>query len=336
MNEETQAQEELPGMVTVGERLRDARKAKDLEIDDIASRTRIPKRHLENLEQSNWDRLPAPTYTMGFAKAYASEVGLDKEEIAAQLRTELDDLPPAPVEDGYEVADPARSFPRWIIWVALLALVGAIAWFIYSNERTLGDTDGEDQELLLDPEEERQAALEQADRVLLIANSPVDIRITDGDEVLTEQSLATGQSYVVPADAQAPMLAVNDAGALRIAVGTADVPPIGEAGQSANGISLLGSDLLADPAEAQAAAEPAPAAAPPPASRPTARRSSPPPQRRAQTPPPAPRPQPSATRPADSPTSNENDTPSVQFDDSAPPPPPLEAPGDNGGDSAAD
>lgn len=338
MDDNLETQDELPGVVPVGERLREARQAKKLEIEDIASKTRIPKRHLENLEKGDWAKLPAPTYTMGFAKAYAAEVGLDRDEIAQQLREEMGDMPLAPSEDGYEVADPARSFPRWLIWVALLALVGAIAWFIWSNEQRLGDND-EAQELALDAEEEGQAELQTPDSVLLIANAPVDVRITDGDTVLFEESLASGQSYVVPADATAPMLAVSDAGALRIAVGTADAPAIGDAGSSANNISLLGRDLLAGPQDA-AAIEPAAAPAPAPrTAAPVRSNPTPPPARR--TPPPAPAPAQrdpapatnsggtgaaGATRPANSPTSNENDTPSVQFDNSAPPPPPLNPP----------
>lgn len=318
MSEELDTQDELPGMVPVGEKLRQARKAKGLEIEDIATKTRIPKRHLENLERAEWDKLPAPTYTMGFAKSYATEVGLDREEIAAELREQMAGLPPAPVEDGYEVADPARSFPRWLIWLALVALVVAAGWFIYSNERALGDDDGEDQELLLDPAADEAA--QTAEQVLLTANRPVDVRITDGDTVLYEASLTPGQSYTVPADAAAPMLAVSDAGALRIAVGTADAPALGPDGQSLSNVSLLGPALLAGPATATPPPATTAATPTPAASRPTAARQ------------PAPRPatRPAASRPANNPTENDGDTP-VQFDTDAPPPPPIQtSPADTG------
>lgn len=340
MSDEIETQDELPGMMPVGEKLRQARKAKGLEIEDIATKTRIPKRHLENLERADWEKLPAPTYTMGFAKAYATEVGLDRDEIAAELREQMADLPPAPTEDGYEIADPARSFPRWLIWLALIALVAAAGWFIYSNEQALGDTDGDDQELLLDPEEERVAGLQETNRVMLIANAPVDIRVTDGDEVLFEGSLPTGGDYVVPTGATAPMLAVNNAGALRVAVGTADAPAIGAEGESANNISLLGEDLLAGPQEEETAA-PAPVTRSPPP--PVRGQTTPPPPARSTPPPAPPRPAPSetnspaaGTRPANSPTSGENDTPSVQFDTDAAPPPPLNSPPADTGEAAAD
>ena len=74
MDEET----ELTGFPSVGERLRAAREEKGFSLEDLAAETRIPRRHLESLESSDWERLPAPTYTVGFAKSYASAVGLDR------------------------------------------------------------------------------------------------------------------------------------------------------------------------------------------------------------------------------------------------------------------
>src|SRR5687768_17362872 len=74
---------------TVGERLRAAREEKGLSLEDIAAQTRIPRRHLESLETADWDKLPAPTYTTGFAKSYANAVGLDRTEIGEQLRAEM-------------------------------------------------------------------------------------------------------------------------------------------------------------------------------------------------------------------------------------------------------
>src|SRR5690348_15534735 len=74
---------------TVGERLKAAREQKKLSLEDIAAQTRIPQRHLESIENGDWENLPAPTYTIGFAKSYASAVGLDRYEIGDQLREEM-------------------------------------------------------------------------------------------------------------------------------------------------------------------------------------------------------------------------------------------------------
>ena len=77
------------GTVSVGERLRLAREAKGLSLDDVARQTRIPIRHLEHIEREEWDALPATTYSVGFARSYANAVGLDGAAIGAEVREQL-------------------------------------------------------------------------------------------------------------------------------------------------------------------------------------------------------------------------------------------------------
>ena len=72
----------------VGDKLRAARIAEGVDLPTIAERTRIPQRHLEAIESSNYSGLPSITYAMGFAKAYARQVGLDEVAIARDLRAE--------------------------------------------------------------------------------------------------------------------------------------------------------------------------------------------------------------------------------------------------------
>ena len=94
--EETESAE----VVSAGQRLREASEAMGLSLEEIAAQTRIPTRHLASLEAGDWDKLPAATYSIGFAKNFASVVGLDRNEIGDQLRTEMGgsrppDPPPA-------------------------------------------------------------------------------------------------------------------------------------------------------------------------------------------------------------------------------------------------
>src|SRR5215212_2053583 len=97
-------------VMTVGERLRAAREAAGLSLEDIATSTRIPTRHLESLEASDFSRLPAPTYSVGFAKNYAAAVGLDRAEIGDQLRAQMGGTrPTSTMTDVFEPADPARA-----------------------------------------------------------------------------------------------------------------------------------------------------------------------------------------------------------------------------------
>jgi cytoskeletal protein RodZ len=77
------------GGSAVGERLRTTREAKGVSLQEVATQTRIPIRHLEHIERGEWDALPAATYSVGFARSYATTVGLDPAEVGQELRQEL-------------------------------------------------------------------------------------------------------------------------------------------------------------------------------------------------------------------------------------------------------
>ena len=77
----------------IGDRLRLAREEKGLSLDEVARQTRIPIRHLQHIEQEEWDALPAITYTIGFVRSYANAVGLDGPEIGTELREKLGGTP---------------------------------------------------------------------------------------------------------------------------------------------------------------------------------------------------------------------------------------------------
>ena len=82
----------------VGGRLRAAREARNLDLRDIASTTKISIGALEALEQNDFDPLPGGIFTRAFVRAYANEVGLDPEQ------TTRDFMAQAPVEAIQEVA----------------------------------------------------------------------------------------------------------------------------------------------------------------------------------------------------------------------------------------
>src|SRR5436190_5608452 len=133
-------EEELvePEPSPVGEQLREAREAKGLSLEDVAAQTRIPQRHLASIETGEWDNLPAPTYTIGFAKSYAAMVGLDRAEIGDQLREKMGGQRVATASaDVFEPADPRRTMPRSLVIGAVVAAVLLIALMSFLNRRSL-------------------------------------------------------------------------------------------------------------------------------------------------------------------------------------------------------
>ena len=128
---------------SVGERLRAAREEKKMSLEDIAAQTRIPQRHLESLEVGNWAALPAPTYTIGFARSYATAVGLERTEISDQLRREMGGSRPATAvpAEVFEPADPARTMPKWLVFGAVAAVILIVLVMSWLNKRSLDQPD---------------------------------------------------------------------------------------------------------------------------------------------------------------------------------------------------
>ncbi|RKH37170.1 helix-turn-helix domain-containing protein, partial [Corallococcus llansteffanensis] len=60
-----------------GELLRRVREARSLSIQQLADRTRISVRHLENVEADRYTALPPPVYLRGILMNLARELGLD-------------------------------------------------------------------------------------------------------------------------------------------------------------------------------------------------------------------------------------------------------------------
>jgi cytoskeletal protein RodZ len=242
---------------TVGERLRAAREEKGLSLEDIAAQTRIPQRHLESIESAEWDKLPAPTYTIGFAKSYASAVGLDRTEIGDQLREEMGGqrFASSPSE-VIEAADPARTMPKWLVISAVVAVLFIVLVMSWLNRRSL-DQSGQPPAAPVAaapasqtpaPAAAQQSAPAPAPApqgpVVLSATAPAWIQVTDQGKTLFEGELQPGQSYTVPPAATAPLLKAGKPEALKVTVGSVIAPPVGPAGKVASNVSLKPADLV--------------------------------------------------------------------------------------------
>lgn len=66
-----------------GARLRRSRLARGIDLDAIATITKVNPSYLRFLEEDRFDALPAPVYVRGFVEAYARHLGLEARSIAA-------------------------------------------------------------------------------------------------------------------------------------------------------------------------------------------------------------------------------------------------------------
>ncbi|MBE4937001.1 helix-turn-helix domain-containing protein [Bacillus thuringiensis] len=170
-------------MTELGQKLKEAREAKGLSIDQLHEITKIQKRHLVAIEEGNYDVLPGAFYARAFIKQYADAVGLNGEELLVEHQStipqsEKREVPQ--VSTGQKTQETMQKSSSWPIadhmpkiLVALLVIaVGVVIWFVF-------------QALTGKDDEKVPSAQSEKIEVQKAKDSPLD---TKKDEVKAEES----------------------------------------------------------------------------------------------------------------------------------------------------
>ena len=124
-------------MATLGADLQQARERAGLSLDDLSARTKIRRRMLESIERNDFASIPGGLLARGYLRAYAREVGLPADVIAARYQTEFGtDAPPLAVAykhrtDAWDRSRADHSNGT-VVLVILIAIVGA---WLYVSQR---------------------------------------------------------------------------------------------------------------------------------------------------------------------------------------------------------
>ncbi|GGJ56479.1 cytoskeletal protein RodZ [Anoxybacillus voinovskiensis] len=132
-------------MTELGKRLKEAREAKKISLDELQQMTKIQKRYLIGIEEGNYAIMPGNFYVRAFIKQYAEAVGLDVEELFHEYAHEIpptqhDELP----EQLSRVKSRQQLTTKYDKWLALLpkvlvavALVGvAVMVWVFLQSRS--------------------------------------------------------------------------------------------------------------------------------------------------------------------------------------------------------
>jgi cytoskeletal protein RodZ len=256
LEEETPSNAEF-AFQTVGEKLKAERERRALSLDDIAIQTRIPMRHLEAIEKSEYEKLPGSTYAIGFTRSYARAVELDDVKIGSDLRIELAQSGIGGFQattPNYEPADPSSVPSRMLAWTAaaigVLVIGGFLIWRSYFMNGDLTATD---------PAPVEQAAAEQAvtpaaapasaapnaaGEVTLTAKDVVWIKVYDASRKrLYEAEMKAGDKYVVPKDANNPMIITGRPQTLTVTIDGKEVAPLGTAERTISDVGVSAAAL---------------------------------------------------------------------------------------------
>ena len=147
-------------MADIGDKLRSAREAKGLSIEDIEKATKIQGRYLTAIEQNDFDKLPGDFYVRAFIRQYAQIVGLDGKKLLSEYHEDIPKAEPDEfVEDSIdnkseEVRKTTSSkkkiwqdyLPRIIVGLGIIVVV-LVCYVVYAhfsssrnqNNNTAGD-----------------------------------------------------------------------------------------------------------------------------------------------------------------------------------------------------
>jgi cytoskeleton protein RodZ len=121
----------------VGDLLREARQGYGGSIEQIGAALRIRPAYLAAIEESRYDRLPGPTYALGFVRTYAEHLRLDGAEIARRFKAETSELTET-TDLAFPMPLPERGKPGGTILIVALIIAGctyATWYYLSSGER---------------------------------------------------------------------------------------------------------------------------------------------------------------------------------------------------------
>jgi cytoskeleton protein RodZ len=130
-----------PALEATGTRLRKAREAAGMSLEDVSGKLKLSPRQIAAIEAEDWAELPQAPFTRGFVRNYARLVGIPEETLKLDNLQPISQqsLPPTPTPIG-EVA--SHNNPSgyggggfgWLIPLGLLAcLVAGAAWFLWRD-----------------------------------------------------------------------------------------------------------------------------------------------------------------------------------------------------------
>lgn len=109
-------------MSSLGSYLKQARGMKQVSVAELAQTTRIPARILCQLEDDEYDRLPADVFVRGFLRSYARALDLDAEHVLARYGGRKTPETPPSLPAAVYASESGRRFGIAIALFILLIL----------------------------------------------------------------------------------------------------------------------------------------------------------------------------------------------------------------------
>ena len=226
------------GISRIGGELRTARERLGWEIDAVAEALRLKPAFIRAIEQGDLAGLPAPAYTVGFVRTYATALGLDPNEAIRRFRGERDEVN-RKTELAFPAPVPQRGVPAGALVLvgAIIAIGGYIGWYHYSG-RSSRSTVAVDQvpahlEPLAPPPAPRVATAPPSSPAKVAQAAPAPVAVPSNLPNESDVSPSSAAAAVPMPPAAPPVSAAAASADGSPAVVAAITPPPGQAAQGA-------------------------------------------------------------------------------------------------------
>ena len=212
-----------------GQRLKQAREAAGMSIDDVAARLHMPARIVRSLEAEDWSRLGAPVFVRGQVRSYSRLMGL----VTAPMMEALDIGPVEPSRLVSRTHTPkaqwwAEQIGRRLVYIVLTLFLVVPAW-VATRQHLSNAGDAAPLDLPVDAIGQAKPATPATPRTVVASMAPVaapsaatnDIVIrTRGESWITVTGVDGGnlEQGLVPADSERRYVAAQVA---RLTIGNA-------------------------------------------------------------------------------------------------------------------
>jgi len=130
-------------MSSFGEHLKRQRQMRGISLDEIMATTKISRRHLQALEDEQFDLLPGGIFNRSYVRSYARCVGIDEEQAVAEYQEAVQEIPTDTRTIAHQHSSlhserpPERSgFPVIPVLILLVVAAGATgAWKMYQERQ---------------------------------------------------------------------------------------------------------------------------------------------------------------------------------------------------------
>ncbi|TRZ38653.1 helix-turn-helix domain-containing protein [Niallia circulans] len=177
-------------MSELGNRLKEARLAKGLSLEELQEMTKIQTRYLVGIEEGNFSMMPGNFYARAFIKQYAEAVDLPPEDLFEEYKSEIpssgnEEIPEklsrvtsrqTMSEGGSKIMD---ILPKVLITLLVVGVI-ALAWFLIQN-RGNGDSAADTKNDQTGAKYEESATLKDAENEKKKEENATDQKVADTD-----------------------------------------------------------------------------------------------------------------------------------------------------------